>query len=196
MIKIGYAVTGSFCTFSKTLVVMQALVDKGYELVPIFSYNTCNLDTRFYKAKDFYSETVRITGKYPICDLVNAEPLGTKEKLDLIVVCPCTGKTRKRHNGHSRNACGQGASQKLPSRAYRAVEQRRAGRERKKSRSSSEHEERILCTDGTGRARHKNEIAHRRFFNRPRRGETCTERKTSRTRVQEFINVIDNTRAR
>lgn len=173
---------------------------QGYELVPIFSYNTCNLDTRFYKAKDFYSETVRITGKYPICDLVNAEPLGTKEKLDLIVVCPCTGehafKTRKRHNGHSRNACGQGASQKLPSRAYRAVEQRRAGRKRKKSRSSSEHEERILCTDGTGRARHKNEIAHRRFFNRPRCGETCAERKTSRTRVQEFINVIDNTRAR
>lgn len=36
MTKIGYAVTGSFCTFSKTLVVMQALVDKGYELVPIF----------------------------------------------------------------------------------------------------------------------------------------------------------------
>lgn len=93
MTKIGYAVTGSFCTFSKTLAVMQALVDKGYELVPIFSYNTCNLDTRFYKAKDFYSETVRITGKYPICDLVNAEPLGTKEKLDLIVVCPCTGNT-------------------------------------------------------------------------------------------------------
>lgn len=93
MTKIGYAVTGSFCTFSKTLAVMQALVDKRYELVPIFSYNTCNLDTRFYKAKDFYSETVRITGKYPICDLVNAEPLGTKEKLDLIVVCPCTGNT-------------------------------------------------------------------------------------------------------
>lgn len=28
MTKIGYAVTGSFCTFSKTLAVMQALVDK------------------------------------------------------------------------------------------------------------------------------------------------------------------------
>ena len=93
MTKIGYAVTGSFCTFSKTLDVMKELVESGYDVVPIFSYNTANLDTRFYKAQDFFDEVVKITGKRPICDLVNAEPLGTKEKLDLIVVCPCTGNT-------------------------------------------------------------------------------------------------------
>ena len=46
MIKLGYAVTGSFCTFSKTLVALQALIDKGYDITPVFSFNTLNLDTR------------------------------------------------------------------------------------------------------------------------------------------------------
>lgn len=93
MIKLGYAVTGSFCTFSKTLVALQALIDKGYDITPVFSFNTLNLDTRFFRAKDFYSEVMRITGKYPIADIVGAEPLGTREKLDLMIVSPCTGNT-------------------------------------------------------------------------------------------------------
>ncbi|MCI7769485.1 MAG: dipicolinate synthase subunit B [Christensenellaceae bacterium] len=93
MIKLGYAVTGSFCTFSKTLVALQALIDKGYDITPVFSFNTLNLDTRFFRAKDFYSEVTRITGKYPIADIVGAEPLGTREKLDLMIVSPCTGNT-------------------------------------------------------------------------------------------------------
>ena len=93
MIKLGYAVTGSFCTFSETLVALQALIDKGYEITPVFSFNTLNLDTRFFRAKDFYSEVTRITRKYPIADIVGAEPLGTREKLDLMIVSPCTGNT-------------------------------------------------------------------------------------------------------
>ncbi|MDY4709859.1 MAG: dipicolinate synthase subunit B, partial [Eubacteriales bacterium] len=46
-----------------------------------------------FRAKDFYSEVTRITGKYPIADIVGAEPLGTREKLDLMIVSPCTGNT-------------------------------------------------------------------------------------------------------
>lgn len=164
MIKIGYAVTGSFCTFSKTLVVMQALVDKGYELVPIFRIIPAISTHAFIRRKILFrngADHGEISDMRPCERRAARYERKTRSYRRVSLHGEHSFKTRKRHNGHSRNACGQGASQKLPSRAYRAVEQRRAGRERKKSRSSSEHEERILCTDGTGRARHKNEIAHR-----------------------------------
>lgn len=93
MIKLGYAITGSFCTFSKSLEAMRALIGGGYELVPVMSYNAMQLDTRFFKAADFYREVVNMTGRTPIADIVAAEPLGTKEKLDLMLISPCTGNT-------------------------------------------------------------------------------------------------------
>ncbi len=93
MIKIGFAVTGSFCTFSKAIAAMRELASAGYELVPVFSYNTAELDTRFYKAADFRKEVTGITGREPVDTIVAAEPLGTKEKLDLMLVAPCTGNT-------------------------------------------------------------------------------------------------------
>lgn len=93
MLKVGFAVTGSFCTFGQTLGVMKGLCDKGFELVPVFSFVTAGLDTRFFKAEDFYAEVMRITRRRPITSIVDAEPLGTKEKLDLILVSPCTGNS-------------------------------------------------------------------------------------------------------
>lgn len=93
MSKIGFAVTGSFCTFSRTLEAMQSLVSAGHELIPVFSFNAATLDTRFFTAADFRKEVVKITGREPIDTIVAAEPLGTKEKLDLMLVAPCTGNT-------------------------------------------------------------------------------------------------------
>lgn len=93
MTKLGFAVTGSFCTLSKTIDAIKALIEAGYELVPVFSYNVTELDTRFFKAKDFRNAVCVLTGREPIVTIVGAEPLGTKEKLDLMVVAPCTGNT-------------------------------------------------------------------------------------------------------
>lgn len=93
MSKIGFAVTGSFCTFSKAVAAMRILVADGHDLLPVFSFNTAELDTRFYKAADFRREVVEITGRQPVDTIVAAEPLGTKEKLDLMLVAPCTGNT-------------------------------------------------------------------------------------------------------
>ena len=51
--KIGFVLTGSFCTFSKTIPKMKELIDKGAEVIPVMSYNSYSMDTKFGKAKDF-----------------------------------------------------------------------------------------------------------------------------------------------
>jgi len=90
-IRIGFAITGSFCTHEKILKVMEDLVLKGYDLLPIFSNSVKETNTRFGTAKDFYDKVVKITGKTPICDIVSAEPVGPKNMIDVLVVAPCTG---------------------------------------------------------------------------------------------------------
>lgn len=91
--KIGLCVTGSFCTFTNTLKTVDALIDLGYDVTPIFSFNVATLDTRFFKQADFERLITEKTGKTPIKTIVDAEPLGTKDAVDLMLVLPCTGNT-------------------------------------------------------------------------------------------------------
>ncbi|MFA6860291.1 MAG: dipicolinate synthase subunit B [Clostridia bacterium] len=90
---LGFAITGSFCTFSKILVEMKNLIDEGYKIVPIFSYTVAKTDTRFFIASDFRQKVVEITQNEPIDTLTSAEPLGPKGIIDVMVVAPCTGNT-------------------------------------------------------------------------------------------------------
>lgn len=90
---IGFALCGSFCTFKKAISEMKNLVEKGYDVIPIMSYNAASIDTRFGKAKDFVKEIEDITGKKIIDSITLAEPIGPKKMCDLLVVCPCTGNT-------------------------------------------------------------------------------------------------------
>jgi len=90
--KLGLAITGSFCTFAKLLDEMKILVKK-YELIPIFSFNTANTDTRFFQAVDFRKEVTDITGKEPIDTIPLAEPVGPQNLVDIMIVAPCTGNT-------------------------------------------------------------------------------------------------------
>lgn len=92
-IKVGFAITGSFCTHEKILKILKDLVEKGYDILPIFSYSVKNTDTRFGTAKDFYEKVVKITGKTPVDTIVGAEPIGPKNMIDILVVAPCTGNT-------------------------------------------------------------------------------------------------------
>lgn len=91
--KIGYVLTGSFCTFSKTIPKMKELIKMGSEVIPIMSYNSYNLDTKFGKAKDFINEIEEITGKKIIHTIQDAEPIGPKRLTDVMVVAPCSGNT-------------------------------------------------------------------------------------------------------
>ena len=76
--KIGFVLTGSFCTFAKTIPKMNDLIKKGAEIVPIMSYNSYNTDTKFGKAKDFIDTIENITNKKIIHEIKDAEPIGPK----------------------------------------------------------------------------------------------------------------------
>ena len=60
--KIGFVLTGSFCTFKKVIPKIKELKDLGANIIPIMSYNSYNLDTKFGKAKEFIDEIENITG--------------------------------------------------------------------------------------------------------------------------------------
>ena len=92
--KIGFVLTGSFCTFKKTIPKMKELIEKeGADIIPIMSYNSYNLDTKFGKAEDFKKEIEGITGKEIIHTIQGAEPIGPKKMTDIMVVAPCSGNT-------------------------------------------------------------------------------------------------------
>jgi dipicolinate synthase subunit B len=91
--KIGFVLTGSFCTFSKTIPKIKELIMKGAEVIPIMSFNSYNLDTKFGKAQDFINEIEEITGKKIIHTIQEAEPIGPKKLTDIMVVAPCSGNT-------------------------------------------------------------------------------------------------------
>ena len=90
--KIGYAMTASFCTISRSVEILKKLSNK-YEIVPILSENLMNINTRFGNAKDIYKQVLDITKKEPILDIKSAEPLGPTEPLDALIILPCTGNT-------------------------------------------------------------------------------------------------------
>lgn len=90
--KLGFAITGSFCTIRQNLDLMRTL-SADYDILPIFSYHAASLDTRFGKAADFIKEAEEIAGKKAICTIPEAEPIGPKHLTDLMLVSPCTGNT-------------------------------------------------------------------------------------------------------
>ena len=91
--RIGFVMTGSFCTFSKTIPKMKELVKKGADVLPIMSNHSYTLDTKFGKAQDFIDEVEEITGKKIIHTIQEAEPIGPKKLTDIMVVAPCSGNT-------------------------------------------------------------------------------------------------------
>lgn len=92
-ITLGYAMTGSFCTFDRSLREMTRLVSLGFDIIPIMSDNAYSTSTRFGKARDIVTRVEDITGKSVIHTIPGAEPIGPKKMCDIIVVAPCTGNT-------------------------------------------------------------------------------------------------------
>ena len=90
---IGYGITGSFCTFAQTRKAVIRLKEMGAQITPIFSYQTQSCDTRFGSAKDFVEGICNITESEGIKTIVQAEPIGPNNFLDVMVIVPCTGNT-------------------------------------------------------------------------------------------------------
>ena len=91
-IKIGFILTGSFCTFQKVIPKMKELIKEGAEIIPVMSFNSYNLDTKFGKAKDFIKEIEEIAGKEIIHTIPEAEPIGPKKMTDIMLIAPCSRK--------------------------------------------------------------------------------------------------------
>ncbi len=84
---------GSSCTFAKVIKEIQVLVDEGAIIYPIMSENAQSMDTRFGKAADFMKMIKDITGNEIITTINQAEPIGPENKLNVMVVAPCTSNT-------------------------------------------------------------------------------------------------------
>ena len=92
-VKIGFAFTGSFCTFSKVSTELEKIAAEGADILPIISEAVDSLDTRFGKADEWKLKIEAICGKRIIKSIGEAEPIGPKSLLDILVVAPCTGNT-------------------------------------------------------------------------------------------------------
>ena len=84
--KIGYCLTGSFCTFDKTIKVIEKLVNDGHIVTPIMSENAYNINTRFGKAVDIQNKIIEITGNSIIHTIEQAEPIGPKKMFNVLAV--------------------------------------------------------------------------------------------------------------
>ena len=92
-INVGFALTGSFCTFTKAVNIIKELKEKGYNIIPIMSYNAYTTDTRFGRAAEFNEKIEDICKNKIISTIAEAEPIGPKKLLDILIIEPCTGNT-------------------------------------------------------------------------------------------------------
>lgn len=91
--NIGFAMCGSFCTFKKAFEALKSLKDTNANIIPIMSAVSAFTNTRFGEASDFREKAEKITGNNIIITVHDAEPIGPKRLLDLLVILPCTGNT-------------------------------------------------------------------------------------------------------
>lgn len=92
-IKIGYCLTGSYCTFNKSLAVMEELLEKGIEIYPFMSEHAYSTDTKFGRAEDFIKRIESMCKKEIVHTIAGAEPIGPNKHIDALVISPCTGNT-------------------------------------------------------------------------------------------------------
>lgn len=91
--KVGFALCGSFCTFSKVLPHISELKEKGAEIIPIMSEFAYKTDTRFGKAQDFRKKIEEICQNKILHTIEQVEPIGPQRLLDILIIAPCTGNT-------------------------------------------------------------------------------------------------------
>lgn len=89
---IGFALCGSFCTYSAVFPIVEALA-QNHTVIPILSTAASQTDTRFGTAKNHILKLTEICGTPPLTTLPEVEPIGPKQLLDVLVIAPCTGNT-------------------------------------------------------------------------------------------------------
>jgi len=92
-IKIGIALCGSFCMYESVFEQIKNIVDEGANVLPIMSFNSSTMDTRFGKAEDFRKRLIDLTSNEIIDTIQKAEVIGPKNMIDILLIAPCTGNT-------------------------------------------------------------------------------------------------------
>ena len=90
--KVGLAMCGSYCTYEQVFAEVERLRDR-FELIPILSDTAAETDTRFGRAAEHIRHLMELTGRRVITTVAEAEPLGPKEPMELLIIAPCTGNT-------------------------------------------------------------------------------------------------------
>lgn len=90
---VGFAVCGSFCTHAKSMEALEQVKARFSTVIPIVSECTAATDTRFGPAHELMREMERICDRRVISSIREAEPIGPKKLLDLLIIAPCTGNT-------------------------------------------------------------------------------------------------------
>lgn len=104
-LTVGFALTGSYCTFSKVIPQIKNLKNEGYNIIPIMSENAGSTDTRFGMFENIRKEIEEITGNVIISSIKAAEPLGPKKLVDALIIAPCTGNTLGKLAGGITDTC-------------------------------------------------------------------------------------------
>ena len=91
--RVGFAVCGSFCTHGEVLQALERMVNTYETVIPIVSEISAEKDTRFGTAQALLGELERLTGRTPLREIPEVEPIGPKGLLDVLVIAPATGNT-------------------------------------------------------------------------------------------------------
>ena len=91
--RIGFALTGSHCTYDAVLPEIKKLVELGAEVVPVVTYTVRSTNTKFGDGDDWLEKIEDAAGRKAIKSIVEAEPLGPREPLDCMVIAPLTGNS-------------------------------------------------------------------------------------------------------
>lgn len=91
--KIGFAITGSFCSMDEMLMVLQRLVNEACEVYVFATEQILRNNNRFNQADELVKKIEDVAGRKLIVTVEEAEIFGPKIPLDAVMVFPCTSNT-------------------------------------------------------------------------------------------------------
>lgn len=91
--KVGFALTGSFCTYDRVFPELERLIQNEADVYTIFSKHGSSIDSRYGKAAEFLVRAEKAAGRPPVITIEEAEKFGPGNLLDILVIAPCTGNT-------------------------------------------------------------------------------------------------------
>ena len=105
----------SFCNHPGVLKIYEELSQR-HELIPILSENAAKYDTRFGTAEHLLERVESLAGRRAVRTIVEAEPLGPSNAMDVLVIAPCTGNTLAKLAAGVTDGCVMKGYQQAPPR--------------------------------------------------------------------------------